>query len=279
MAPDLQVGVDLLKALCSGKIYLCVRGRSQSAEFDGLKGVEQHSFTGPHPSGLVGTHISCIDPLSSSEIIWYLKAQELALLGQWQRAGRFPTQRVIAVSGSEAPKRGYLRVRSGSSLDVLTGGIQMTEGQRIVNGTILNGRIAPTDGFLGQYAQTLTIIPSGAGKRDLFGWLLPQFGKHSASRSVWSWLMPKKEYALDARLNGGHRAIVDIGAMERVMPLDILPSQLIRSIQANDIEEAMSLGLLEVTEEDMALCTFVDPCKLDVGRVIRQGLDLYQAEG
>lgn len=279
MAADLQVGVDLLRALCAGKICLCVRAGEQSSDFSSLNGIEQHSFAGPHPAGLVGTHIANIDPLRSDEIAWYLKAQELALLGQWQRTGQFPTHRVIAVAGTEAPSRGYFRVRNGSSLQALTGGERMEDGQRLINGTVLNGRLAPADGFLGHYAQTLTIMPSGGDQRDLFGWMLPQFGKHSASRSVWSWLMPKKEYDLDARLHGGHRAIVDIGAMQRVMPIDILPSQLIRSIQAGDIEEAMSLGLLEVTEEDMALCTFVDPCKLDVGRVIRQGLDLYETEG
>ena len=101
----------------------------------------------------------------------------------------------------------------------------------------------------------------------------------SASRAVWSWLGPKREFDLDARLNGGPRAIVNIGSMDSVMPLDIYPTFLVRAIQAGDLEEALNLGLLDVTEEDVALCTFVDPSKLDVGQVIRQGLDLYEAEG
>jgi Na+-transporting NADH:ubiquinone oxidoreductase subunit A len=123
------------------------------------------------------------------------------------------------------------------------------------------------------------VIPEGTGQRDLFGWALPQFGKLSWHRSVFSWLAPKKEYVVDARLNGGHRPIVNLGAWEGVTPLDIHPSYLVRAIQANDVEEAVKLGLLEVTEEDVALCTFVDPCKIDVGQVIRQGLDMFEKEG
>ncbi len=278
-AEDLQAGIAVLKALCSGKIYVTLAAGSQPAEYSGLQGVELHGFEGPHPAGLVGTHIDRIDPIRAGEAVWYLKAQELRMLGQWQRSSQFPTHRVVAVAGSQAPERGYYRVRSGAALTVLTGGKVLGDQVRIVNGTALHGTAIEADSFLGSYAQTLTALPSGGDKRDFFGWLLPNFSKQSASRSTWSWLMPRKEYDLDDRLHGGPRGIVDIGASDRVMPLDILPTQLIRSIQANDIEEALSLGLLEVTEEDLALCTFVDPSKLDFGKVIRQGLDLYETEG
>ena len=150
---------------------------------------------------------------------------------------------------------------------------------RLIGGTVLHGSVVAQDKCLGFFDKTLTVIPEGTGQRDLFGWALPQFGKLSWHRSVFSWLLPKKEHVLDARLNGGHRPIVNIGAWEGVMPLDIIPSYLVRAIQANDIEEAVKLGLLEVTEEDVALCTFVDACKIDVGQVIRQGLDMYEKEG
>ena len=134
-------------------------------------------------------------------------------------------------------------------------------------------------GFLGYYAATVTIIPDGEDERDMFGWALPQPNKATASRAVFPIPMPGKKYSIDARLNGGPRAIVNIGQWDAVMPLDIFPSFLIRAIQANDLEEAMNLGLLEVTEEDMALCTFVDPSKIDLGAIVRKGLDLYEAEG
>jgi Na+-transporting NADH:ubiquinone oxidoreductase subunit A len=161
----------------------------------------------------------------------------------------------------------------------MNGGQPFAGDVRVVNGTVLHGNVLGKDGCLGFYNATVTVIPEGTGQRDLFGWALPQFGKLSWHRSVFSWLMPKKEYVLDARLHGGHRPIVNLGAWEGVTPLDIHPSYLVRAIQANDLEEAVKLGLLEVTEEDVALCTFVDPCKIDVGQVIRQGLDMYEKEG
>ncbi len=279
-ADELQTGIDLLRRLCDGKVYLTVDPRrTMPQEFQGLGGAEVHQFQGPHPAGLVGTHINRIAPLRADETAWYLKAQEAALLGAWVLSGRYPTQRTVAVSGSEAPKRQYYRVRQGAAVMTLTGGKPLDGDQRIINGTVLSGsRVAP-DGYLGFYAQTLTIIPDGGDARDLFGWALPQFRKHSASRSVWSWLWPKKEYVLDARMHGGERHIVNIGQWEKVTALDIHPTFLVRAIQANDLEEAINLGLLEVCEEDVALCTFADPCKIEVGSIIRQGLDMYEKEG
>ena len=161
----------------------------------------------------------------------------------------------------------------------LTGGKPLEGDVRLINGTVLTGTAEDPDGYLGFYTNTLTIIPDGGETRDMFGWALPQFGKHSASRAVMSWLTAKREYDMDARLHGGPREIVNIGAWEKVMPLDIYPTYLVRAIQANDIEEAVSLGLLEVTEEDVALCTFVDPCKIELGEIIRKGLDMYEKEG
>lgn len=276
----LQAGVALLRRLTSGKVYLTLRaGAAHPPEFRNLRDVEVHEFDGPHPSGLVGTHIASIAPLKISEVVWFLKAQELADLGEWVVSGRYPTHRVIAVAGTAAPRRQYYRVRSGSALMTLTGGKPLTGDVRLINGTVLSGTAAAADGFLGYYARTLTLLPQGTGRRDLFGWALPQVGKFSASRSVFSWLLPKAEYDLDARVNGGPRSIVNIGAWEKVTPLDIHPTFLLRAIKAGDLEEAIGLGLLEVTEEDVALCTFVDPCKIEVGEVIRQGLDLFEKEG
>jgi Na+-transporting NADH:ubiquinone oxidoreductase subunit A len=277
---ELQAGIDLLKRLTNGEVFLTVDARrTMPEEFQVLKGVEVHQFEGPHPAGLVGTHISRIQPLRADQTAWYLKAQEVVLLGTWVISGKYPWERTVAVSGSNAPTRQYYRVRQGAAVMTLTGGKPLEGDHRLINGTVLTGtRVAP-DGYLGFYAQTLTIMPEGGDTRDLFGWALPKFGKLSASRSVMSWLLPKKEYVLDARLNGGHRYIVNIGQWEKVMPLDIHPTYLVRAIQARDLEEAIHLGLLEVCEEDVALCTFVDPCKNDVGRIIRKGLDLYEVEG
>jgi Na+-transporting NADH:ubiquinone oxidoreductase subunit A len=277
---DLQAGIDLLKKLTTGAVYLCLReaGDHQS-DLRALQGVEVHDFRGPHPAGLVGTHIRHVRTLKTGEIAYAVRLQDVARIGEWARTGRYPARCTIALSGSAAPSRRYYRVRQSGDLAALNGGRPIAGDVRVVNGTVLHGTAAPADGFLGFDTATVTVIPEGTNQRDLFGWALPQFGKLSASRSVFSWLKPQKEYVVDARLNGGHRPIVNIGAWESVLPLDIHPSYLVRAIQANDIEEAVKLGLLEVTEEDVALCTFVDPCKIDVGAVIRQGLDMYEREG
>jgi Na+-transporting NADH:ubiquinone oxidoreductase subunit A len=276
----LQAGVELLQKLTKGKVYLALRaGGDHQSEVRDLKGVEVHDFQGPHPSGLVGTHISRIRPLRSGEVAWTVTLQDLARLGEWARTGRYPSKTVVALSGSAAPVRKYFRVRQSSLVASLTGGKPIPGDVRVINGTVLHGNVTPADGYLGFYNKTVTAIPEGTDQRDLFGWAVPAFGKLSWHRSVFSWLAPKKEYVVDARLNGGHRPIVNIGAWEAVTALDIHPSYLVRAIQANDVEEAVKLGLLEVTEEDVALCTFVDPCKIDVGQVIRQGLDMYEKEG
>lgn len=277
---DLQAGVDLLRRLTKGKIYvsLAAAGDHQS-ELRGLNGVEVHDFAGPHPAGLVGTHISRIQPLKAHETAWYLKAQELALLGEWARTGRYPAMRIVAVAGTRAPERCYFKVRQGAVLPTLTGGKALGDDVRVINGTVLQGTAAPGNGFLGFYAATLTCMPEGAGRRDMFGWAMPGFGKLSFHRSVFGWIMKRPTYDLDARMHGGLRPIVNIGATESVTPLDIYPTYLMRAIQANDLDEAIKLGLLEVTEEDVALCSFVDPCKIDVGEVIRAGLDMYVKEG
>lgn len=280
LGKELQAGVEVMRRLTSGKVYLtCIDGKSLPDEFQQLQGVEVHRFGGPHPAGLVGTHISRIQPLKAGELAFYLKAQELALIGHWALTGQYPAMRTVAVVGSCAPRRQYFRVRQGAPIASLTGGAPLGEEARVINGTVLNGEAVPGDSYLGFYAQTLTCMPEGGDTRDLFGWALPQFGKHSASRAVMGWVTPKQEYDLDARLHGGPRPIVNIGAWEKVMPLDIYPTYLVRAIQANDLEEAINLGLLEVTEEDVALCTFADPCKIEVGEIIRQGLDLYEREG
>ena len=277
---ELQAGVELLQKLTRGKVYLALRaGGDHQSEARDLKGVEVHDFAGPHPSGLVGTHISRIRPMKPGEVAWTVTLQDLARLGEWARTGRYPAKTVVAVAGSAAGQRKYFRMRQSGACEALNGGQRFAAGTRVIGGTVLHGNVVAQDDCLGFFDKTLTVIPEGEGQRDLFGWALPQFGKLSWHRSVFSWLAPKKEYVVDARLNGGHRPIVNIGAWEGVTPLDIHPSYLVRAIQANDLEEAVKLGLLEVTEEDVALCTFVDPCKIDVGQVIRQGLDMYEKEG
>jgi Na+-transporting NADH:ubiquinone oxidoreductase subunit A len=273
---DLQAGVDVLRRLTEGKVYLAVRPGGGAPVFQGLQGVEVHAFDGPHPAGLVGTHIHAIRPLKTGETAYALRAEDVARIGVWARTGRYPATRVVAVAGEQAMTRRYVRVRDGARLDALLGKTHGAE-DRVICGTVLGGNAEPGDGFLGFYANTVTVIAEGAHDRELFGWGLPQPKRLSMFRAVWPF-PGKSEVSVDARMNGGPRPPVNIGAYEAVTPLGILPSFLMRAIQANDLDEALQLGLLEVTEEDVALCTVVDPCKNDVGAVIRKGLDLYERE-
>lgn len=276
---DLQAGVDVLKQLTDGNVYVTLRaGGDHQADVRSLGGVEVHDFSGPHPSGLVGTHIHEIQPLKGAETAFAISLADVARMGEWARAGSYPTHTVVAVSGSEAPSKQYFRVRQGASLAVLTGGNALTGDVRCINGDVLHGYVAEPDGYLAFGNRTLTLMQEGTDRRDLFGWAIPQMGKKLSNHAAVNFGLKKREYTPDARLHGGHRPIVNIGSWEKVMPLDILPTFLVRAIQAKDIEEAVKLGLLEVTEEDVALCTFVDPCKIDVGEVIRQGLDMYEEE-
>ena len=276
---DLQAGIDVLKQLTSGKVYLTLAAAGDhQSDLRDLGGCEVHDFDGPHPAGLVGTHISRIQPLKAGEVAYAISLIDVARIGEWQRTGRYPSHTTIAVGGSEAAECKHYRVRQNAEVAAVTGGQAPAGDVRVINGDVLHGLVIEPDGFLGFCNKTLTIMPEGTDKRDLFGWAIPQPGKLSTHACV-NGPFKKKEYVVDARLNGGHRPIVNIGSWEKVMPLDILPTFLVRAIQANDIEEAINLGLLEVTEEDVALCTFVDPCKIDVGEVIRQGLDMFEKEG
>jgi Na+-transporting NADH:ubiquinone oxidoreductase subunit A len=218
-------------------------------------------------------------PLRPDEIAYAVRVQDVLLLGQWLLTGQYPTHRVVAVGGTAAPSRRYFRVRQAAAAMTLTGGKPLPPEIRVISGTVLSGTQIPADGFLGYTAHTLTCIPEGRGRRDVFGWITPQMAKPSASRAVLSWLRPQPAYEVDARLHGGHRPIVNIGTWDAMTPLDIHPTFLLRAIQAGDLDEAVQLGLLEVTEEDVALCTFADPCKIDAGEVIRAGLDMYEREG
>lgn len=276
-----QAGVDVLRRLADGRpVYLTVRDSVvQPEEFLQAKGVEVHSFAGPHPAGLVGTHIARIRPLAPGEIAYAVRAQDVVAIGQWLLRGQFPTHKVVAVAGSAAPDRRHFRVRRNAAVMTLTGGKPLPADVRVISGTVLSGMQVGGEGFLGMLAHTLTCIPEGKGRRDLFGWIMPKLDRLSVTRAVGSWWRPKTTFEVDARLNGGPRPIVNIGTWEAMTPLDIHPTFLVRAIQANDLEEALQLGLLEVTEEDVALCTFADPCKIDVGLVIRRGLDMVEEEG
>jgi len=278
-AEDFSFGVAVLQKLCSGKTYLSVHKNDDSIPgADSLKNVEIHTFSGPHPSGLPGLHIRKIQPLKKGETAWTVRAEHVADIGYLFRSGKFPTEKIIALTGSHVSNPKYYRTRAGADIATITNGyVDDSVPLRYISGDVLSGNITTTDNHLSMFHSTLTVIPEGI-KRDFMGWGMPGFTNYTALRTFVSGILPRKMQSLDTRSHGGKRPLINLGQWEKVFPFDIHLSYLIRAIQAQDIEEAETLGLLELSEEDVALCSFIDPSKLELCSIIRHGLDLYEAE-
>ncbi len=277
---NLQAGIEVLKKLSGGKVHLSMRAGAEG-RMPELKGVELHSFAGKHPAGNVGVQIHHIDPVNKGEIVWTVNMQDLAIIGRLVLTGRVDMTRIIAVGGSEVVAPQYYRVIAGARVDsFLDGNIKpQKEGDtvRVISGNVLTGTKVAMNGFLGYYANAVAVIPEG-DKYELLGWAMPRFKKFSVSRAYFSWLCPKKAYRLDTNMNGGERPFVVTGLYEKYLPMDIYPMYLLKACLAGDIEKMENLGIYEVVEEDFALCEFVDPSKIDIQQIIRDGINLMIRE-
>ena len=277
---ELQRGFDVLARLTDGKVHLsALAGREGFVA--GIKGVEHHTFEGKHPAGNVGVQIHHIDPINKDEVVWTVNIQDLAIIGRLFNEGRVDMTKVVAVTGSEVAEPRYCRIVAGATVaSVLDGNLRpQKEGDRvrIISGNALTGRKTEADGHVAFYANQLTVIPEG-DKYELLGWAMPRLDKFSVSRSYFSWLCPRKSYALDTNLHGGERPFVVTGLYERYLPMDIYPTYLLKACLAGDIEKMENLGIYEVTEEDFALCEFVDPSKIEMQQIIRNGINLMIKE-
>jgi Na+-transporting NADH:ubiquinone oxidoreductase subunit A len=276
----LEAGLKVLSKLTDGKVHLC-RAERLSPSIPCLEksqNAEIHQFSGPHPAGNVGTHIHHVEPVKKDRVHWALTAVDAAAIGQFFLEGKVPVERVVAVSGVGAPSAKYFRTRWGAPVSSLLGKDSNLSGMRVISGTVLNGDKVEPSGYLGYYDTTVCVIPEG-GKRHLLGWLMPGFGRRSFSKVFASTLIPNGNFQYDTSMNGDKRAIVPLGTYEAVMALDIQPTFLFKSILYGDLEEAEKLGLLECTEEDVALCSYVCHSKIDFCTLIRQGLDQFEKEG
>ena len=240
-----------------------------------------HAFAGKHPVGNVGVQIHHIDPVNKGEVVWTVNIQDLAIIGRLFNEGRVDMTKIIAVAGSEIEKPQYCRIVAGAKVDsILKGNVKpQKEGDhvRIISGNVLTGTKTAADGFIGFYANQLTVIPEG-DKYELLGWAMPRFNKFSVSRAYFSWLCPKKAYNLDTNMNGGERPFVVTGLYEQYLPMDIYPMYLLKACLAGDIDKMENLGIYEVAEEDFALCEFVDPSKIEIQQIIRDGINLMIRE-
>ena len=277
---NLQTGIEVLRKLTAGKVHLSVRAGAEG-DMPSLGGVELHTFRGKHPAGNVGVQIHHIAPVNKGEKVWTVNIQDLVIIGRLFNTGHADMTRTIAVTGSEVEKPAYVRTIAGARVDSILGGSikAQKEGDsvRIISGNVLTGTKTAMGGFLGYYANQLTAIPEG-DKYELLGWAMPRLGKFSVSRAYFSWLCPKKAYRLDTNMNGGERPFVVTGLYEKYLPMDIYPMYLLKACLAGDIDKMENLGIYEVVEEDFALCEVVDPSKIDIQQIIRDGINLMIRE-
>ena len=270
-----QKGLEILDVLAGGKLHI---GAAPTSSISASKG-EVHSFSGKHPAGNVGIQIHHIDPIRPGEVVWHVNAQDVCILGDFFLTGEYHPKRLIAVTGSSVNKPQYYKVRHGQSLaEIWKEQVVDTAATRLIQGNVLTGKTTSEGEGLSFYTNQLTAIPEG-NKSEFLGWLLPSTEKLSLSRSFLSWLMPSKTYSLDTNTHGEWRPFVVSGEYEKVLPMNIMPVQLLKSILANDIEKMEALGIYELAEEDLALCEFVCTSKMDVQQILRQGLDYIKTEG
>ncbi len=276
----LNAGIQLVAKLTEGKVYFCRKSGSKVAPSAPPANVSLEAFAGPHPSGTVGLHIGKLDPVSSKKTVWHIGLQDLLIIGALVLTGKLDVTRLISLAGPAVKKPRIIRTRLGASVDELIDGELEPGENRVLSGSILNGRVATGEalGYLGRFHNQISVLPEGR-EREFMGWLAPGTNKFSLSRLFLSKLTPGKKFNLTTTTNGSPRAIVPIGLYEQVMPLDILPTFLLRSLACDDMEQAEKLGCLELDEEDLALCSFVDPGKTDFGPLLRRNLELIEREG
>ena len=274
---DFQTGLTALSKIA--KTYLGIGEKQISQALRQAKDVETVEFRGKCPAGNVGVQVNHISPVNKGEVVWTVEPAAVIFFGRRLNTGRVDLRRTVAVCGSEVKWPAYVDMTVGQQLstvlDGMTGyGVKV----RVIDGNPLTGRVASEDGFLGAHTSEVTVIPEGDDADEMLGWIMPRFGQFSSSRSYFSWLLGKKEYSLDARVKGGERHIIMSGEYDRVLPMDIYGEYLVKAIIAGDIDKMEQLGIYEVSPEDFALAEFVDSSKLELQRIVREGLDMMRKE-
>jgi Na+-transporting NADH:ubiquinone oxidoreductase subunit A len=271
-------GQDLLAKLTGGKVYLCVAPGADIPRGTAAN-IEVAEFDGPHPAGLAGTHIHFLVGASANRIVWSIGYQDVIATGRLFLDGRLYTQRVIALAGPQIERPRLLRTRLGVDLQALCAGEMKAGDNRIISGSILGGRmVSGATSYLGRYHTQVSVLLEGR-HRDFMGWLSPGIKKHSNLGIYVTSFLGTKPLAMTTNTNGSERAMVPVGSYEDVMPLDILPTQLLRALIVGDTEMAQSLGCMELEEEDLALCSYVCPGKYEYGPILRDNLTRIEKEG
>ncbi|MEE4214689.1 MAG: Na(+)-translocating NADH-quinone reductase subunit A [Bacteroidales bacterium] len=270
-------GIKVLRKLTEGNVYLSLSSNTTSDLLKNTPGVEINYFSGPHPAGNIGVQIHHIAPVNKGETVWYVNLQDIVSIGRLFEEGKYAPDKIVALAGSEVEKPRYYRTRSGASISPIVKGNITSFNVRYISGNVLTGQKIQSDGFIGYYDSMVSVIPEG-DYYEFFGWITPGLNKFSLSRTFLTWLMPGKKYRLDTNMHGGERAFVVTGEYEKVLPMDIYPMQLLKSILVEDIDRMEQLGIYEVADEDFALCEFICPSKVEIQSIIRKGLDLMVKE-
>jgi Na+-transporting NADH:ubiquinone oxidoreductase subunit A len=274
---DFQTGLTALSKIA--KTYLGVGVNSKLSTVN-LDNVEVTIFEGKCPAGNVGVQVNNIDPVNKGEVVWTIGDPTVVLfIGRLFNTGKVDLKRTVALCGSEIKNPAYVDMLVGEELStLLSNSYDAGKSVRIINGNVLTGKPTTKDSFLGAHSSEITVIPEGNDADEMLGWILPRFKQFSVNRSYFSWLCGKKDYALDARIKGGERHIIMSGEYDKVLPMDIYGEYLIKAIISGDIDRQEALGIYEVAPEDFALAEFVDSSKLELQRIVREGLNILRKE-
>ena len=274
-----KAGVKALAKLAP--VYVGISPEQKNSTILPLSEAEVNVFDGPNPSGNVGVQINRVCPVNKGEVVWTLGAEEVIFVGELMETGRVNLMRRVAVCGSEVITPEYVETPIGTPLAaLLQNNVTNSEyTQRIIDGNPLVGRKAAMDDFLGAHTTEVCVLPEGDDRHELFGWIMPRLDQFSANRSYFSWLLGKnKAYSPDCRIKGGERHMIMSGEYDRVFPMDIYAGYLIKAIISGDIDRQEALGIYEVAPEDFAVAEFVCSSKLELQRIVREGLDILRKE-
>ncbi|MGB3465715.1 MAG: Na(+)-translocating NADH-quinone reductase subunit A [Cyclobacteriaceae bacterium] len=272
-----QAGISILKKFTSGDVNVNIDGKSEvSPVFSNVEGAVINKVSGPHPAGNVGVHIHHIDPIGKGQIIWTLNPVGVVQIGKLFLEGIYDASKIFVLAGSEVKKAKYYRTHLGACIDKYIESNLNQDHVRVISGNVLTGERIDKTGYIGYYDNQVTVIPEG-DYHEMLGWIKPsnRLSYHRAW-GLLSFLTPGKEYVMDTNNRGEERAFVATGVFEKVTPMDVFPTYLLKAIMAEDYEDMEGLGIYEVVEEDLALCEFVDVSKHEVQEIIRKGINLIK---
>jgi len=274
---EFERGLQVISRLTDGKTFLC---KEAGKSIPSVSEVEVKEFKGIHPAGSPGTHIHFIDPVSDKKTVWHIGYQDVIAIGKFFALGEFWTERVISLGGPLVKNPRLIRTRLGANcMDIVNGELKEDKETRVISGSVFKGHVCKEAfSYLGRFHNQISVIEEG-NKREFLGWNSPGFNKFSITRTFLSALNPAKTFEFNSGTHGSPRAMVPTGMYEKVMPLDIIPVPLLKSLLSGNSDLAQKLGALELDEEDLALCTFADTGKVNYGPLLRETLNTIEREG